>query len=96
MNQRTLLYTLPDFGVGGGQTILLRTAAALSTLRPDLRQIVVGAGGGPMLEQFEREGLDCRVLGDGGRAAAPGGARAAGAADPLRAGGWDLLVQYAR
>ncbi len=71
MNQRTLLYTLPDFGVGGGQTILLRTATALAAVRPDLRQIVVGVRGGPMLDQFQRAGLECRVLGSIGHGLHP-------------------------
>lgn len=65
MARPTLLYTLPDFGVGGGQTILLRTATALAEAEPGIRQLVVGVAGGPMLDQFEAAGLPCRVLGSG-------------------------------
>ena len=60
---RTVLYTLPDFGVGGGQTILLRTIEAIEAGHPRQRNIVVGIEGGPMLERFEAAGIRCEVLG---------------------------------
>ena len=55
------LYLLPDFGVGGGQTILLRTVVAqMAAGRGEY--VVCGLRGGPLLEQFRDAGVHCLVL----------------------------------
>ncbi len=56
-------FTLPDFDIGGGQTILLRTLVALRAHRPDLEPVVVSLRGGPMLAAYEAAGIPCHVLG---------------------------------
>ena len=56
-----VLYMLPDFGVGGGQVILLRTVVAAQAQAGE--HVVVGLRSGPMQEQYAAAGIDTLVLG---------------------------------
>lgn len=61
-----VLYVLPDFGVGGGQVILLRTVEAARAVGGE--HLVAGLRGGPMQAQYDAAGIDTVVLGrDGAR-----------------------------
>lgn len=55
-----VLYLLPDFGVGGGQVILLRTAEAAAA--KGTAQVVVGLRGGPMRSRFDDAGITTQVM----------------------------------
>jgi glycosyltransferase involved in cell wall biosynthesis len=55
-----ILYVLPDFGVGGGQVILLRTLVAATAIEGE--HLVVGLRGGPMRARFEEAGIATVVL----------------------------------
>jgi glycosyltransferase involved in cell wall biosynthesis len=65
-------FTLPDFDIGGGQTILLRTLVALRQVGPDLVPVVVALRDGPMRARYEEAGITCHVLGLPGGAGHPG------------------------
>jgi len=65
-----VLYVLPDLGVGGGQTILLRTAQAASAIAGT--HVVAALRDGPMRGPFETAGLETVVLGGPSPAAVPG------------------------
>jgi glycosyltransferase involved in cell wall biosynthesis len=65
-----VLYVLPDLGVGGGQTILLRTAQAASAQAGT--HLVVALRDGPMRTPFEQAGLETVVLGGPSPASLPG------------------------
>lgn len=58
-----VLHVLPDFDVGGGQMIMLRTINALDD--PEWEHVVAGFGGGPLLEVFRGDGIRCEVIADG-------------------------------
>ena len=68
-----MLYVLPDLGVGGGQTILLRTVQAAAPIGGS--HLVVALGDGPMRSVFEQAGIDTIVLGDRSPLALPGAVR---------------------
>lgn len=59
----TVAFTLPDFDIGGGQTILLRTLVALREVQPDLVPVVVALRDGPLLARYQEAGIACHVLG---------------------------------
>ncbi len=56
-----VLYMLPDFGVGGGQVILLRTVAAARAQAGE--HVVVALRSGPMEAQYDAAGIETLVLG---------------------------------
>lgn len=55
------LYVLPDFGVGGGQVILLRTVQAAQERAGE--HLVVALRSGPMQAQYDAAGIDTVVIG---------------------------------
>lgn len=57
-----VLHLLPDFDVGGGQMVIMRTIDALRG--PEWEHSVAAFGDGPLLELFRAEGITCEVVGD--------------------------------
>lgn len=58
-----VLHLLPDFDLGGGQMILMRTIAALRD--PGWEHHVVAFDDGPLLDAYRAAGIRCDVIGDG-------------------------------
>lgn len=68
-----VLYMLPDFGVGGGQVILLRTVVAAQADGGE--HVVVALRSGPMQAQYEAAGVATVVLGQRSLVDAPSALR---------------------
>lgn len=68
-----VLYMLPDFGVGGGQVILLRTVVAAQAQAGE--HVVVALRSGPMQAQYDAAGVDTLVLGSETLSDAPAAVR---------------------
>jgi len=64
-----IMHLLPDFDLGGGQVILLRTIEAMDD---GFEHLVVGLGEGPMLEQYRDAGVRCEIVPVGGIGTYPG------------------------